>query len=156
MIEVGYVVRRWNDSTTWHVDHVGSKMFSAHNVRDADDMVVFPSAGTHDLSGKLMPYMIVERPNSRTPPPSTDFRTEQVERLSYNCGAMEFELLYAWGTLTNALNGADADGDLRLKNAVGFVIESIEACADRLKPQTMTDGTVETPYLAAQIYANRK
>ena len=86
---------------------------------------------------------------------SPDFRTEQVERLAYNAGAMEFELFHAWMVLSNALNGADADGDLRLKDTVGSVIEAIECCADRLKPRTMTDGTVETPWLAAQIYTRR-
>lgn len=86
----------------------------------------------------------------------SSYRDAAIERLAYNGGTMEYCLFAAWQSLSNALDSANADGDLRLKRIVGFVIESIERCAEQLKPKLMTDGTVETAWLAAQIYANRK
>lgn len=156
MILIGDTIRRWNDTTSWVVHYVTDVQIHVHDAEEPRDTCVFPAGGTFDDNGKLMPYTIVSLSDCATTPNPGDDSLATIERLAYNCGAMEFELFMVWRRLNGTLESMDGDGQSWSMGRMASIIESIEAMADRLKPRLMLDGTVETPYLKESIYANRK
>lgn len=107
-------------------------------------------------SGAGHPLIEVIPSEPVTAPAETSYRDAAIERLAYNVGTMEYELFSVWQRLNRVVLANLPYDPVPSMNALADIIESIEECAGRLKPKTMPDGTVQTPYLAAQINANRK
>ena len=156
MIEVGTRVQWTDDSGVGTVTQIKRRTFVvAWDDHPATTVWEYEYYHLADSNGDGF-YIKVVPSEPVTEAPGDKYRDATIERLAYNCGAMEFELVHLWQRLDLIIRENISHNWAPSVNALTDLTESIERCADRLKPKTMTDGTVETPYLAAQIYANRK
>lgn len=156
MIEVGTRVHSRSFRCDGTVISLGAEVFEVEWEGVVyGNPIQYPYSHLVDVHGEGAHVQVIPS-DTVTTPPADSYRDSTVERLAYNTGTMEFELFMVWTRLRRMATRDDRVTSPSLLKDISYMVESIEHAADRLKPKHMLDGTVETPYLAAQIYANRK